>query len=95
MKCVHLFLLSALALILASCASLKTPLPAYMPPRIDCAASDVPRVPSPAEPGLTDKSVTLWQLYAWGWQAYAEDVLMQRVETSHCLETLRQQHVIQ
>ena len=94
MKAVRLCLLYALVLILASCASLKAPPSAYMPPKIDCAALDVPRVTSPVEPGLDEKSVTLWQLYAWGWQAYAEDVLMQRVETAHCLQALREQRVI-
>ena len=83
-----------LPLILASCASLKTPPPAYVPPRIDCAATDVPRVKLPVEPNLADKSVVLWQLWGWGWQAVAEDVLMQRVETAHCLQQLRTQGVI-
>jgi hypothetical protein len=94
MKAVRLFLSCALVLTLASCASLKAPPSAYMPPKIDCAALDVPRLPSPIEPGLDEKAVVLWQLYAWGWQAYVEDVLTQRVETAQCLQTLREQRVI-
>lgn len=43
---------------------------------------------------MRDNAVIVWQLYAWGWQAYAEDVLMQRVETAHCLQQLREQDVI-
>lgn len=90
----RLFLLAALAPMLASCASLRTPPAAYVPPRIDCAATDVPRASKPAEPDLAEKSVVIWQLYAWGWQAYAEDVLLQRVETAACLQQLRKQKVI-
>lgn len=94
MKAAHLCLLSVLALTLASCASFGRAPAAYQPPRIDCEALAVPRVKQPAPPALTDKSLTLWQLYAWGWQAYAEDVLSQRVETAICLNTLKEQGAI-
>jgi hypothetical protein len=38
--------------------------------------------------------VPAWQLYAWGWQAVAEDVLNQRVETAVCIEGLRRQGLV-
>lgn len=90
----HLSLLCVLIPTLASCASLRTQPPAYVPPRIDCAANDIPRAQKPEAPALTEKSVVIWQLWGWGWQAYAEDVLMQRVETAHCLKDLKDKQVI-
>jgi len=39
-----------LILTLASCASLPKPAPAYVPPRVDCAANDVPRAEAPEAP---------------------------------------------
>lgn len=86
-------LLCVPCLILASCASLPKAPPAYLPPKVDCAAYDAPRVKPPTEPALTDKNVLLWQLYAWGWQAYAEGVVGQRYDTALCLEGLRRQGV--
>lgn len=86
-------LLCVLALILTSCASLPKEPPAYLPPKIDCAAYDAPKVKPPTEPALTEKNVLLWQLYAWGWQAYAESVVGQRYDTALCLEGLRRQGV--
>ena len=94
MKRVLLSLLCVPILTLASCASLPKPAPAYVPPRVDCAANDVPRAEAPEAPALTEKSVVIWQLWGWGWQAYAEDVLMQRVETAACLKRLRDDGVI-
>ena len=88
------FLLCVLLPILSSCASLRKEAPAYLPPKIDCAAYDAPRVTPPTEPALTDKNVLLWQIYAWGWQAYAESVVGQRYDTALCLEGLRRQGVI-
>lgn len=94
MSRVLLSLLCVPALMLASCKSLPTQAPAYVPPRIDCAANDVPRAKKPESPLLTEKSIVIWQLWGWGWQAYAEDVLMQRVETAICLKRLRDAGVI-
>lgn len=94
MSRVLLSLLCVPLLTLASCASLRTPPPAYVPPRVDCAANDVPRADKPEAPPLTEKSIVIWQLWGWGWQAYAEDVLMQRVETAYCLKDLRDKQVI-
>ena len=87
-------LLCVLLLTLTSCASLRTAQPAYLPPRVDCAAYDAPRVKPPSESALTDKNVLLWQLYAWGWQAYAESVVGQRYDTALCIEGLRRQGVV-
>ena len=87
-------LLSAIVLLtLASCQSFGKERIVYVAPRIDCAATDGPRAPVPSLP--TTESIPAWQLYAFGWQAVAEDVLMQRVETARCLYTLKQQGVIQ
>ena len=89
MRHARLFLLCALALTLTSCASLRKDRIVYQPPRVDCEALAVPRVAKPSEPTLSEKSPVIWQLYAWGWQAFAEDVLMQRVETANCLQTMK------
>lgn len=88
------FLLFALTLMLASCASSPKREPEYLPPRLDCAISDAPRQTAPAEPAPTEKSVIIWQLYAWNWQAYALDVVMQRYESAKCVQQLREQQVI-
>lgn len=90
----RLFLLCALTLILTSCASLRKAEVVYLPPRIDCAAFEAPKVRPPSEPGMTERALPVWQLYAWAWQAYAEHVLTQRVETALCLQKLKQQEVI-
>lgn len=65
----------------------------FVAPRIDCAVSDVPRANKPSPPALTD-GVPAWQLYAYGWQSYAHDLLMQRVETADCLELMRQKGLV-
>jgi len=78
--------------ILASCQSFGKERIVYAPVRIDCAATEAPRAPIPDVPQA--ETIPAWQLYAFGWQAYAEDVLMQRVETARCLHTLRRQGVI-
>lgn len=94
MKHARLSLLCALALMLGSLPSCKTVEPVFVPPRIDCAASDTPKAKRPIEPALGEKSLTLWQLFAFQWQEYALDVLSQRVETAQCLQDLRQKGVI-
>ncbi len=91
---VRLFLLSALALILTSCASLKPQAVVYVPPRIDCAAYDAPQVRTPADPDPQSRDVAVWQINAYGWQAYAEHVLGQRIATAQCLQKLSSEGVI-
>lgn len=91
---VRLFLLCALTLILSSCASLRKPEVVFVPPKVDCAAYDLPKVQAPDDPVIGAKDVAVWQLFAWKWQAYAEHVLTQRFETARCLHTLKQQGVI-
>jgi hypothetical protein len=86
-------LLCALSLILTSCASLRPQAVAYVPPRIDCAAYDAPQVNPPADPGQS-RDIAVWQLNAIGWQAYAEHVLGQRVNTALCLQKLASEGVI-
>lgn len=86
-------LLCSLALLtLASCASFGQERVVFVPPRIDCAATDSPRAPLPTIP--TADSIPAWQLYAFGWQAVAEDVLNQRVDTARCLQSLKAKGVI-
>jgi hypothetical protein len=48
----------------------------------------------PIEPALDEKSVTIWQLYAFALQEYAGDLLGQRVETAVCVKDLRDKGVI-
>lgn len=90
----HLFLRIAPALMAALLASCATVRPESLPPKIDCAAYDAPRVKTPAEPPLAEKSLPIWQLYAWAWQSFAEDVMSQRLETAVCLETMKRARVI-
>lgn len=94
MNRVRLFLLSALALILASCASTKQERIVFVPPSIDCEAYTPPQVPIPKSPASDERQLPVWQLFAWHWQAYAEHVLTQRVETAACLQRLKHQGVI-
>lgn len=91
---VRLFLTAALCLTLASCASWKKERVVFVPPPIDCEAFTPPQVPEPQAPRTDERQLALWQLYAWAWQAYAEHVLTQRVETAACLHRLKQQGVI-
>jgi len=91
---VRLFLPCALALILTSCASLKPQAVVYVPPRIDCAAYDPPQVRPPLDPDPQSRDVAVWQVFAYGWQAYAEHVLGQRVATAQCMNKLRNEGVI-
>jgi len=80
------FLLFVPLLMLTSCASLPTKPLAYLPPRIDCAESDAPQKKYPEQPALTEKSVIVWQLFAFGMGDYAESVLGQRYATAVCIQ---------
>lgn len=84
----------ALVLMLSFLPSCKTVQPVFVPPRIDCAATDAPRAKVPVEPDLNEKALPLWQLFAFQWQEFAHDVLSQRVETAACLQSLRDKGVI-
>ena len=83
------YLLCALALMLTSCASLRKPEIAFAPVKIDCAIFDSPKVNPPADPPLSAKDVAVWQLWGLGWQAVAEHLLDQRVESAQCVAKLR------
>lgn len=86
-------LLSAIALLTcASCASFGKERIVFVPVRLDCAVTDSPRARPPILP--TIESVPAWQLYAFGWQAVAEDILNQRVDTANCIEQMRQQGLV-
>ena len=87
-------LLAMVALLtLASCASLRKVETVFLPPKVDCAALDGPKVAPPNDP-VPLNSLPAWQLHAWGWQAYAEGILTQRVETARCLTVLREAGII-
>ena len=79
-------LLIAPLLMLASCQSLPSKPPAYLPPRIDCAELDAPVKKRPEQPSLTEKSLVVWQLFAFGMGDYAESVLGQRYATAVCIQ---------
>lgn len=80
------FLLCALCLMLTSCASLKPKPVAYLPPKIDCAEFDAPRKAAPEQPDLAERSLVVWQLFAFGLGDYAESILEQRIATAMCLQ---------
>lgn len=86
------FLLCALSLTLASCGLMPKREAIFVPPKVDCAAYDAPKVEAPTQP--TSKALPEWQLYAYGWETYALGVLGQRVDTAQCLATLRASGVI-
>ena len=86
-------LLMAALLMLTSCASFGKVQTVFLPPKVDCAVFDAPKTEQPAEPAFKS-TLPEWQLYAWGWQAYAEGVLNQRVETAQCMAALRQAGII-
>lgn len=88
------FLLIVLCLTLTSCASRQTQPTAYVPPRVDCAAFDPPLIPAPVAPLAVERHPVPWQVFAWGWQAYAEGVLIQRLATAQCIHKLKQEGVI-
>ena len=94
MSRVKLCLLVVLLPILGSCASTRPLTGVYVAPRIDCAAYDVPPMSLPQPPGLTERDVRVWQLYAHGVVTYAEAVVGQRADTAQCLATLKAAGVI-
>jgi hypothetical protein len=59
---------------------------AYLPPRLDCAESDAPLKKRPEQPSLTEKSLIVWQLFAFGMGDYAQGVLEQRYATAVCIQ---------
>lgn len=91
---VRLCLLSALILMLTSCASLRKERIVFVPPQVDCAAFEQPKVATPNDPRTGEKDPAIWQFYALGWQAFAEHLIGQRVETAMCLAQLRARGVI-
>ena len=88
------YLLFVLALMLTSCASLRKPEIAFAPVKIDCAIFDSPKVNPPADPPLSAKDVAVWQLWGLGWQAVAEHLLDQRVESAQCVAKLREVGIV-
>lgn len=90
----RLFLLCALILTLCSCASLRKDRIVFVPPPIDCAAYELPKVKIPTEPRPGEKDPAAWQLWGIGWQNIADHILGQRLETARCLHVLKKQGVI-
>lgn len=88
------YLLCVLILILSSLPSCRTVEPVFVAPKIDCAAYDPPKVQAPADPSPGEKDPAIWQLFSYRWQAVAEHILEQRVETAACLVQLKRQGVI-
>lgn len=91
---VRLSRLCALILILCCLPSCKTVEPVFVPPPINCGAYELPKVKLPTEPRPGEKDPAMWQLWGIGWQAVADHVLGQRLETARCLHQLKQQGVI-
>lgn len=83
-----------LLLTLASCASLRKPPAASLPPRIDCAAFEPPSVPAPTLPAEGERDPTILWLAILGWQGYAEGLIGQRADTAACLVVMRRAGVI-
>ena len=90
----RLLALSALVLILSSCASLRKERAVFVPPSVDCGIYEPPKVDTPHDPKPGEKDVALWQFYALGWQAYAEHVLMQRLDTAECMAAMREAGIV-
>ena len=90
----RLFLPCVLILTLCSCASLPKEQVVFVPPEVNCGAYELPKIPLPTEPEIGEKDVGVWQLYAYAWQAMAEHIFGQRLETAKCLHTLKQQGII-
>lgn len=87
-------LLAILALVtLTSCASLRKPQIVFAAPKLDCAIFDAPTSDIPESPALS-AGVPAWQLFAWSWQAYAEGLLGQRVDSARCVAKLRQEGIV-
>lgn len=91
---VRLFLLFVLALTLSSCASLRRQQVVFVPPKLDCGIFDPPKVATPNPPKPGERDVVLWQLDSLGWQAYAEHVLTQRLESAKCVAALREAGIV-
>lgn len=91
---VRLFLLCALSLMLTSCASLRKPQVVFVPPKVDCGIYEPPKVDTPHDPRPGEKDIAVWQFYALGWQAYAEHVLVQRIESAQCMADLRAKGIV-
>lgn len=90
----RLCLLCALALTLTSCASLRQPQVVFVPPKVDCGVFEPPKVSPPDDLPPTEKDPAVWQLWGLGWQAVAEHVFEQRVETAQCIGKLRQEGIV-
>ena len=90
----RLFLLCVLTLTLTSCASLGRERVVFVPPEVNCGAYEVPKVNPPGDPPLTAKDPAVWQLWGIGWQAVAEHILGQRIETARCLQSLKAKGII-
>lgn len=90
----RLLLLCVLLPMLTSCASLRKPQVVFAPPSVDCGIFEPPKIDTPHDPRPGEKDVALWQFYALGWQAYAEHVLLQRVESAKCMAAMRQAGVV-
>lgn len=90
----RLSLLSALCLTLLCLPSCKTVPTAYAPPQVDCAIFDPPAVALPALPTANTRDPITWQIYAHGWQAFGEHVLLQRVSSAECVRKLKSQGVL-
>ena len=91
---VRLFLLCVLALPLSSCASLRKPEVVFVPPKLDCGIFEVPKVNPPTDPALYDKDPAVWQLWGLSWQAVAEHIHGQRLETARCVAKLREEGIV-
>lgn len=90
----RLSLLCALALTLTSCASLRQPKVVFVPPKVECGVFESPKVSAPKLPGPSERDVAVWQMWGLGWQALAEHVFAQRVETAQCVAKLREVGIV-
>ena len=86
--------LLALVLTLTSCATYKNKGAAYLPPRVECGQYEPPVKRTPVQPGLAEKSLIIWQLYAFAIGDYAESLLEQRIATAACMEQNREAGII-
>lgn len=90
----RLSLLCVLAPMLTSCASLRKESVVFVPPKVECGVFESPKVAPPKLPGPAEKDVAVWQLWGLGWQAVAEHVFTQRVETAQCVAKLREVGIV-
>ena len=84
MNRVRPFLLCALSLTLASCASFPSATKAPTPSRVDCAIFEGPKVARPQAP-LGSRDVNDWVLFGYGMAAWGESILGQRVDSAACV----------